>query len=166
MTDDNDKIVKFLVDGEQIILIDSAGTEDFVRGKLVLTSKRLFLCGAKSIFNRNYVIKKEFVLKDIANVQGDLGKTSILGVTENSWLVIKPKVGENLRFQFDVGAMVAWDFNNAQTMQMSKVTNWVSSIKIELLKSEDDFGLCAECGKKLPQGTFVFCPFCGKSLKP
>ena len=105
MTDDNDKIAKFVVDREQIILVDSAETDDYVSGKLVLTSKQLFLCGAKSTFNRDYVIKKELELKEIANVQGDFGKTSILGVAGTSELIIEPKTGENLVLSLDVGSM-------------------------------------------------------------
>ncbi len=139
MTDDNDKIAKFVVDGEQIILIDSAETDDYVSGKLVLTSKRLFLCGAKSTFNRDYVIKKELELKEIANVQGDFGKTSILGVAGTSELIIEPKIGENLVLSLDVGSMAIWDYNNAAAMQMTKVTNWINSIKLELLKVRSGF---------------------------
>jgi len=166
MSDEN-KIEQFLTDGEQIILIDSAGVDFSLRGKLVLTSKRLFLCGAKSTFNRNYVIKKEFDLIEIDSVQGDLGKTSILGVTDPSWLVIKPKVGDELRLQIEVSAMLsAIDFNNSMTMQMTKVTNWVNQIKLELLKLGASSKSCANCGKQLSQGNFEFCPFCGNSLKP
>jgi hypothetical protein len=75
-----DKIKKLLVAGEEVILCDSASI-DYRQGKLVLTSKRLFFCGAKSTFNRDYVIKKEVELKDIAKVSGDItGGASILGV--------------------------------------------------------------------------------------
>ena len=165
MSDYDDKIKKLLAEGEQVILSDSAGIDLSLRGKLVLTSKRLLLCGAKGTFNRDYVIKKESELKDTANVVGELGKTSILGVTDNSWLVIKPKIGETLKVGFDVGSMMLWDYNNAQTMQMTKVNNWVNSIKLELLKLERDFGFCDQCGKKLPQGNFEFYPHCGEPLK-
>ena len=162
---DDEKIKKFLVKGEEIVLSDSAGADISVRGKLVLTTKRLFLCGAKSLFKRDYVIKKQLELKDISNVQGDLGKTSLLGVTDNSWLVIKPKVGEELRFMFDTGSMALWDFNNAQTIQMTKITNWVNSIKLELLKLEGNSKACNKCSKQLPIGNFEFCPYCGSELE-
>ena len=87
-----------------------------------------------------------------------------MGVTDNSWLVIKPKVGEELRFMFDTGSMALWDFNNAQTMQMTKITNWVNSIKLELLKIEGSSKECTKYGKQLPIGNFEFCPYCGNEL--
>jgi hypothetical protein len=80
------------------------------------------------------VVKKEVELKDIVNVFGDFGGTSLLGVVGNSWLVVKPKVGEEWRCGFLTGSMVLLDFNTAQTMSMSKVNSWVNAIKLELLK--------------------------------
>jgi hypothetical protein len=124
-----DNVRKFLVNGEDVILSDSIAD-----GKLILTSKRLFVCGPKGFLNRDYVLKKEVELKDIVNVYGDLGGTSLVGVVGNSWLVVKPKVGEEWRCQFLTGSMVLLDFNTAQTMSMSKVNNWVNAIKLELLK--------------------------------
>ena len=57
---EDDKIKKLLVSGEEFVMSDSAST-DFGGGKLVLTNKRLFFCGAKSTFNRELVIKKEVI---------------------------------------------------------------------------------------------------------
>lgn len=67
----------------------------------MLTNKRLFFCGAKGVFNREYVIKKEVDLKDIVFVRGDIGKT-MLGVTDNSWLIMKPKKEEEWNITFSV----------------------------------------------------------------
>ncbi len=165
----DDKIKRLLVDGEKAILSDStrcyAGTYEFGGGRLVLTSKRLFLCGARSTFNRDHVIKKEFLLTDIANVQGDFGN-SMLDVAGNSWLVVKPKVGEEWSFRFSAGAsMRFWDFNTAKAMEKIKVSDWVNSIKLQLLKSEVGFRFCTTCGRKLSKSDFVFCPFCGNKLE-
>jgi hypothetical protein len=130
-----DKIKKLLVAGEEVILCDSASI-DYRQGKLVLTSKRLFFCGAKSTFNRDYVIKKEVELKDIAKVSGDITGG---GLAYWAWLE---------RALLISASMAAWDFNQAQAMSMTKVTNWVNSIKLELIKSEGDFGFCPFCGNK------------------
>jgi uncharacterized membrane protein YedE/YeeE len=36
----------------------------------------------------------------------------------------------------------------------------------ELESMATSFPKCTKCGKELPKGNFVFCPFCGASLKP
>jgi uncharacterized OB-fold protein len=45
---------------------------------------------------------------------------------------------------------------------MTKVTNWLNSIKLELLKSAET-NKCPSCGKQMLQKT-PYCPFCGKSV--
>ena len=125
-----DNIKKFLVDGENVILSDNIN-----EGKLVLTSKRLFICGRKGFLSKEFVLKKEVEIKDIANVHGDLGKADLLGVVGNSWLVVTPKVGEEWRCMFFSASMHLFnDFNTAQMFSISKVNNWVNAIHLELLK--------------------------------
>jgi ribosomal protein L40E len=159
MSEDN--IRRLLVSGEEVILSDSAHIS-MVGSKLVLTNRRLFFCGAKGVFNREYVIKKEVDLKDIAYVRGDIGGTSILGVTGNSWLVVNPEEGEEWQCQLVSDSMSMWDFNMAQTQSASKVNNWVNSIKLELHKLEPvpppPVAVATSEGKK-------FCRYCGAENK-
>lgn len=126
---------ELLTSGEEVVMSDSASISGNV-GKLVLTNKRLLFCSVKGFFNRKMIVEMEVALSDIANVVGDIGKTSMLtGVTGNSWLIIKPKVGEEWRFGFSgVDSMALWNFDVAQTQAMNKVSSWVNSLKLELLK--------------------------------
>ncbi len=127
------EFLKVLDKGETIVMSDSISIFGDT-GKLVLTNKRLLFCGTKGILNREAFVKKEIALKDIANVSGDIGKAGILGVTGNSWLVVEPKSGREWRCGFLGVGMAMWDYNMAQTQAMSRVNNWVASIKLELLK--------------------------------
>ena len=125
-----DETRKFLVDGETPILIDKTN-----EGKLVLTSKRLFVYGSTSPFNRNSVLKMEVKLKDITSVHGYFGD-SFLGAVGNSWLVISNKAGEELLCHFYFGSDELFlDNNTVQVMAMNKVSSWVNAINLELAKS-------------------------------
>ena len=127
MSEDN--IRKSLADGEAIIHNDPISD-----GNLVLTTKRLFIYDAHGVFNRDYVIKKEVELKDIVDVSREIGKINALGVIGDSWLIVKPKVGEEWRCQFSSSSKECCSFNAAQAMSITKVNNWVNAIKSELLK--------------------------------
>jgi len=124
--DIEDNVKKLLVAGENVILADSTDL-----GRLVLTSRRLFICGPKGMLNRNYAVKREVSLRDIGDVYGEFGKAT-LGIMGYSYLVIKPKVGEEWRLEFSKGSMTFFAYNVAQTVSMSKVNNWVNAIKLAL----------------------------------
>ena len=80
-----------------------------------------------------------------------------MGVTGNSWFIVETKDGGEWHFQFDSAFMSMWDFNMAQTQSASKVNNWVTSVKLELIKLEHvspPVYVAASEGKK-------FCRYCG-----
>lgn len=126
---------KLLGSGEEVVLSDAAAVFGSGGGKLVLTNKRLFFCGAKGLFNRELVIKREVALNDIANA--DFRKTSRLtDGADNSWLVVKPKDGGEWRCRFFItGWHPPEDFSAIREQSMGKVIFWVNSIRSELQKA-------------------------------
>lgn len=162
--------------GERVLLKDNVNN-----GTLALTSQRLLLYGRKNMFSQDFIIKDEVALEELADIRGEYDD-SHLGTVGNSWLIIVTKSGGVGRHHFDAGSMVMYDFNAAQNLSIGKASNWVNTLKLELLKRErlnvayevpivekvpvidaTNVVYCRYCGNKNPADS-MFCEKCGKKI--
>ena len=125
----------------------------------------------KGIIHSIWTILSDFTLDTIEKAYTEMepltGSTTL-------WLDFKdgesaqlPKLIGDAEF---LGAFGAADMPTDIAVKLNAMNNkWVNAINNQLSKHQigqpsNRINKCPKCGKKIPQGNFGFCPFCGTSL--
>ena len=155
---------------EKIVLDD--GPLGF-RTKLTLTNKRLIVQKGSGLRNMTWRQIEEIPLESIEVAYTNSDSFSAMAI-----LTLEMKNGEDwtLRLKLDdiglLGSFMVADSITGMAMRAKILTDrWVNAINNQLNKNQIEQRMsgvnkCSQCGKELPKGNFMFCPFCGNSLKP
>jgi hypothetical protein len=161
-----------MLDEDEKIILDDGPVG--YRRKLTLTNKRLIFLKKKGVLTTSWVQEDEIPLEEIEEAYVEPGGAFFSLST--AWLKMKNQepieLGLKLSDSQMLGTTLASDQTTDMTLRIKTVNDrWVNAINNQLNRNRIEqltSGIvnCPTCGKEIPKGNFVFCPFCGNSLRP